>query len=626
MCGINGLVTKKSSININEALNKMNNKIIHRGPDSQGVFSYHKNGINIGIGMRRLSVIDIKSGDQPIFSENKNLILVFNGEIYNYLELKKQLIKKFKISFKTSSDTEVILHLYKKYGVKSFSMLDGMFAFSLVDKKKNKIFIARDFFGEKPLYYIKNEDSIIWASELKSIRKVVKKDLVISKKALSIYLQLTYIPAPYSIFENVFKLEPNKFIEINTDSLNLKINPIKDYNKQKSYSGISFNDAKKVNHDLVMKSIESRAISDVPLGTFLSGGVDSSIVSLGLSKLSNVKIDTFSMGFEKKTFDETNKSKLVAKLIGSNHHEFIVTNKSMISDSNNIILNYDEPFADSSALPTYMVSKLASNNVKVALTGDGGDEVYGGYNKYYIGMLNSKYTKYISNKTHRKVLKFSKNFIKSRNDERGIKHKCKKLLNSISYKNDFYLNIISLGFKKNDLPYLLKEKYIINGTLKDLISFPVKSLSDFREVDKIISLEGDMLVKVDRASMLNSLECRAPFLNKEIWNFTNNLPDNFLLNGFDKKILLKESFKQYFPQNFLDKSKKGFSVPVGDWLRDIFKDELLRLSESEYLIKQGIFEFKYIRLLVDNHISRKEDNTFRVWTFYCFQKWYNNIY
>lgn len=625
MCGINGLITNKSNININEALNKMNDKIIHRGPDSQGVFSYNKNGINIGIGMRRLSIIDIESGDQPIFSDNENLILVFNGEIYNYLELKKQLIEEFDINFKTSSDTEVIIHLYDKYGVKSFSMLDGMFAFSLVDKKKKKIFIARDFFGEKPLYYIKEDNTIIWASELKSIRKVIGKDLVISKRALSLYFQLTYIPAPYSIFEDVFKLEPNKFIEIDLDSLNLKINPIEDYNKEKNYSGISFNDAKKVNHDLVMKSIESRSISDVPLGTFLSGGVDSSIVSLGLSKLSNVKIDTFSMGFEKKTFDETNKSKLVAKLIGSNHHEFIVTNKSMALDSNDVILNYDEPFADSSALPTYMVSKLASNNVKVALTGDGGDEVYGGYNKYYIGMLNSKYTKYISNKSHSKVLKFSNNFIKSSNDYRGVKHKIKKLLNSISYQNDYYLNIISLGFKKNDLPSLLKQEYIINDVLNQLIKFPVKSLSDFREVDRKISLEGDMLVKVDRASMLNSLECRAPFLNKEIWNFTNNLPDKFLLNGFDKKILLKESFKQYFPKQFLDKSKKGFSVPVGDWLREIFKDELLSFTESEFLIKQGIFKFEYIRLLVDNHISGKEDNTFKVWTFYCFQKWYKNI-
>ena len=251
MCGINGLITNKSNININEALNKMNDKIIHRGPDSQGVFSYNKNGINIGIGMRRLSIIDIESGDQPIFSDNQNLILVFNGEIYNYLELKKQLIEEFDINFKTSSDTEVIIHLYDKYGVKSFSMLDGMFAFSLVDKKINKIFIARDFFGEKPLYYIKEDNTIIWASELKSIRKVIGKDLVISKRALSLYFQLTYIPAPYSIFEDVFKLEPNKFIEIDLDSLNLKINPIEDYNKEKNYSGISFNDAKKVNHDLV---------------------------------------------------------------------------------------------------------------------------------------------------------------------------------------------------------------------------------------------------------------------------------------------------------------------------------------------------------------------------------------
>jgi asparagine synthase (glutamine-hydrolysing) len=626
MCGINGLISKQLDFDINNALSVMNDEIIHRGPDSQGVYSFSKNGKIVGIGMRRLSIIDIESGNQPMFSDDGNLVLVFNGEIYNYIKLRTQLINKFNTNFKSSSDTEVILHLYANYGVKSFGMLDGMFAFTLIDKKNNKIFIARDFFGEKPLFYLKNDDTIIWASELKSIKKVFEKDLVMSKRALALFFQLTYIPAPFTIYENVFKLEPNRFIEIDLESLDLKIDFIGEPEKDLDYAGISFQNAKKVNHDLVMKSIESRSISDVPLGTFLSGGVDSSIISLGLSKISDIKIDTFSIGFEKKSFDETEKSRIVAGLIGSNHHELIITNKSMISHSHDVILNFDEPFADSSALPTYMVSKLACNSVKVALTGDGGDEVYGGYNKYYIGMINSNYTKYISQKNHQRILNFYNYFNHSSNDERGVKYKIRKLLNAISYDDDYYFNIISLGFEKNDLCYLLREDYLIEGELAQLFKSPVNCLTDFREMDRKFSLEGDMLVKVDRASMLTSLECRAPFLNKDIWSFTCSLPEKFLINGFDKKYLLKESFKDYFPNNFLDKSKKGFEVPVGDWLRNIFKEELLGYTESEFLRKQGIFKGDYIRQLVDKHISSAEDNTFKIWTFYCFQKWYNNIY
>jgi asparagine synthase (glutamine-hydrolysing) len=342
--------------------------------------------------------------------------------------------------------------------------------------------------------------------------------------------------------------------------------------------------------------------------------------------LSNNKIDTFSMGFEKRSFDESDKSNQVAKIVGSNHHHFLVTDNSMKTDSDFVILNYDEPFADSSALPTYLVSKLASNSVKVALTGDGGDEVYGGYNKYFIGRLNSHYVKYISKENHEKILKISKFVNPSHKDERGMGFKLRKLLNSISYHDDYYWNIISLGFNKTELGDLLKEDYLIDNVLDSYRKSAVNSLSEFREVDRKISLEGDMLVKVDRASMLTSLECRAPFLNSHIWDFTCSLPEKYLLNGFDKKILLKESFKNYFPNNFLNKSKKGFSVPVGDWLRDIFRDDLLGYTDRSFLLKQGIFKIDYIMDLVDRHLSGSEDNTFKVWTFFCFQKWYINIY
>jgi asparagine synthase (glutamine-hydrolysing) len=328
------------------------------------------------------------------------------------------------------------------------------------------------------------------------------------------------------------------------------------------------------------------------------------------------------MGFEKKSFDETDKSKLVAKLIGSHHHEFIVNPENMQANLNDVILNYDEPFADSSALPTYLLSKLTSKHVKVALTGDGGDEVFGGYNKYYIGKLNTTYTSIVPPSMHKELKKILGYLIRHKTDNRGKRFKIRKLLEAVNYEGDFYNNIISLGFQNKELLKLFSFQHKFDS-LQSLTSIKSpKDLKDFRAIDKQISLEGDMLVKVDRASMMNSIECRSPFLNKELWSFTNSLPDHYLIKNWDKKHILKEAFKTDFPNHFLDKSKKGFGVPVGDLLRNLLKKELISYIDKTTLNKQGIFNVDYISKLVLNHVDGKEDNTFRVWCFYCFQKWY----
>lgn len=619
MCGING----KVSSHYNMVLKSMNDKISHRGPDDDGEF-YEKIGVNyIEMGMRRLSIIDLKSGKQPITSKNDDLVIVFNGEIYNYQALKQELIENFKVSFKTSSDTEVILKMYEHYGVSSFSRLDGMFAFSVLDKSKSKIFIARDFFGEKPLYYSKTTESFLWGSELKSLILNYNEKPPICKSALSLYFQLTYIPAPHTIYEGIYKLLPNHYLEIDIETLEYNISEITKNNVVLN-ENIDFKIAKQITHDLVSESVNSRSVSDVPIGTFLSGGVDSSIVSLCLAKDKATKIDTFSMGFDKKAFDETDKSRLVSKLINSNHHEFIINSKSLDEDIEKVILNYDEPFADSSALPTYMVSKLTAKHVKVALTGDGGDEVFGGYNKYYIGKLNNYYTGIVPEFLHNKSLNFIKALIKNKEDNRGKRYKLKRLLESINYEDTFYKHIISLAFQSYELPNLLKKTSNSLDIL--LLDKNNASVNDFRNIDKAISLEGDMLVKVDRASMLASLECRAPFLNKKIWEFTNSLPDEYLIKGWSKKYLLKQAFKTYFPNQFLDKSKKGFAIPVGDWLRTILKSELKNFSSLKFIREQNIFNEDYIIPLVNDHLNSKEDNTFKVWSFYCFQKWYVKTY
>lgn len=625
MCGINGLISRQPNIELQKVLLEMNNVIIHRGPDQDGFFEDNSSDCKIGMAMRRLSIIDLSTGKQPIFSADNQKVIVFNGEIYNYKILKQDHLSEY--NFKTSSDTEVIIALYEKYGVKSFSLLDGMFAFSIYDKTVNKIFITRDFFGEKPLYYIKNNDSFIWASELKSIIKILPSKPPINKTALNLFLQLTYIPAPYTIYEDIHKLEANHYLEFNCVNFSYKIHTIEQ--TFKTYTKTTKEAATKITHDLVQESVVSRSIADVSLGTFLSGGVDSSIVSLCLSQQSNAKIETFSIGFDKKSFDETDKSRAVAKLINSNHHEFIISEKDLTVNIDEIILNFDEPFADSSALASYVVSKKTKGYVTVALTGDGGDEVFGGYNKYYMGKLNEKYTNFVPHSFHRSFAASMGNLLETKDDKRGYRFKTNRLMKAINYEGDFYYNIISLGFNENEARGFLKENYYKENPLsyyKNKIGNKNKSLTDFRNIDLILSLEGDMLVKLDRTSMLTSLECRAPLLNKEIWNFTSQLPEDFLIKGWDKKHILKESFKHYFPKNFLDKSKKGFGVPVGDWLRADLKNELLSYIDQNYLEKQNIFQFEVVSNLINNHIQGKIDNTFRVWTFFCFQKWYKQTY
>ncbi|GGD10077.1 asparagine synthase (glutamine-hydrolyzing) [Hyunsoonleella pacifica] len=633
MCGINGYVKygHESQEKLNANMSKMNSLIFHRGPDEDGVFTESNHSHSIALAMRRLSIIDLSSGKQPIFSDDKSIVIVFNGEIYNYKELKARL-EKLGVSFNTTSDTEVILKLYETFGVESFKELDGMFGFSIYDKNKDKIYIARDFFGEKPLYYYKSNDQFVWASELKSITSVIDKKPAINSKGLNLYFRLTYIPAPYTIYENIHKLKQNHFIEYDIERNNFSIHQIeKETDNTVSKIDIPFDEAKENVKDLVYESVTSRSVSDVPIGTFLSGGVDSSVVSLCLSQHTSKPIDTFSIGFEKKSYDESEKSRVVAKLINSNHHEFIINEKDLVEDVNKILLNFDEPFSDSSSLPTYLVSNRTKDHVKVALTGDGGDEVFGGYNKYYIGKLNTKYTNIVPKSIHNIMKSVTSPFLKTSSDNRGKRFKIKRLLNSIDYNGgEYYWDILSLGFQKNALGSFLLPKYLhedlFNTYKEDTKIMHPQTLTDFRLIDKVTSLEGDMLVKVDRTSMLNSLECRAPFLNKKIWNYTNTLPEEYLMKGWNKKYILKEAFRDQFPEDFLDKSKSGFGAPVGDWLKSGLRKELESYIVEKELIDQNIFHVDNTIKLVKNHITGKEDNTFKVWTFYCFQKWYYNIY
>ena len=626
MCGINGIIAKtnRNKDEITAILNTMNNLIIHRGPDEDGLFSEENDQFSVGMGMRRLSIIDLSSGKQPIFSDDKQIVIVFNGEIYNYKVLKSKLEAEG-VTFKTSSDTEVILKAYEKYGVESFQWLDGMYGFSIYDKNINKLFIARDFFGEKPLYYTHTDKEFIWASELKSIINTIDFTPNISKKGLNLYFRLTYIPAPHTIYENIFKLEANHYIEYDLSSHHTKIHKINAEPKPKA-TNISFEDAKEKTKDLVYKSVDTRSIADVGLGTFLSGGVDSSIISLCLAQTTDKKIDTFSIGFKKASYDETDKSRVVAKMLNSNHHEFIIDENDLKNNIHEILINFDEPFSDTAALPTHLLSEKTREHVTVALTGDGGDEVFGGYNKYYIGKMNKKYTSVVPKGLHKSIAGLSNKYLINKDDTRGRKFQINKLLNAIDYEGNFYWDIISLANTSNQLAEIMSPDYYDPNIFQEyktvLGKQNIESLTDFRLVDKILSLEGGMLAKVDRTSMMTSLECRAPFLNRELWEFANTLPESYLMKGWNKKYILKEAFRDQFPAEFLEKGKSGFGSPTGDWLRQSLRKELESYIEPGLLKSQGIFNADVIIKLVTDHLESKKDSTFRVWSYYCFQKWY----
>jgi asparagine synthase (glutamine-hydrolysing) len=637
MCGINGFLVLNKSIIIDsvKCIKSMNDEIIHRGPDDAGYFI---NGLNnVVFGMQRLSIIDLNSGMQPMISENGKIVVVFNGEIYNFKELRKYLILNFSVKFKTNSDTEVILIGYEILGKDFFQKLNGMFSIAIYDELDGKIILIRDRTGEKPLYYWSNDNYFVFCSELKSLKKfwalnsIVKPN--ISVEALNVYLSLTYIPAPLTIFEGVLKLEPGFYLEKDIRSNDHSLTQYWNILPHDNFLIDDYSQAKKQLKDLVYDSVEKRMVSDVSYGAFLSGGVDSSIIVAVMSDLKPDKsVDTFSIVSNNKKFDESDRSNSVSIHCNTSHHPIFLDAEDIKHNINSIILNYDEPFADSSALPTYFVSKMTKKNVTVALTGDGGDEVFGGYNRYKMSDYTNLYRKFIPNSINNGLIKPLLNKIHLKSDNRGNLFKIKKFINATSnFEIDNFANIMSLGFENNTLIKYLNNGWHAENSRAIFLkhyndSEGLTSLQKARYLDFKICLEGDMLTKVDRASMINSIECRPPFLDHRLIEFSYQLPDNFLIKNGKTKRILKETFEDMLPKGLFSFPKSGFGIPIGDWMRNELKSDLIFLIDKEFLIKQGIFCAESIRNLVFNHINGFSDNTFKVWTYFCFQKWYINEY
>ena len=600
-------------------LRELSNRMYLRGPDDGNEFIDK----NVGLAHRRLAIIDLVAGQQPMKVGN-NIVIVFNGEIYNFKELRNQLIYDG-FSFNTQSDTEVIAVVYQAYGIdKCLQLLEGMFAFALYDKQINKVYIARDRYGEKPLYYSYDDNSFIFASELKAFDPSLFK-YEIDKKALNYFLALSYIPAPYTIYKGVWKLSPGAYVTISGN----KKNVIKQFYSLSSVfcqdESFSFAKAKEKLYSKLTESVKKRMISDVPMGAFLSGGLDSSIICAIMGKLSEFPINTFSIGFKEKDYDESKRARIVADKIGANHTEYLLDYKDVLKILDDIILYYDEPFGDSSAIPSYYVAKLAREKVKVVLTGDCADELFGGYEKYLGQYYVDKYKKYPEN--IRNLFEIIVDIIPQYPCLNVLLRKLKKIIRNSKYDGfDLYYNLMCLGFNDES-----RRNLLIGDSYMDVKQ---DILSQYKSVDKQsrlqkeqfcdmkFVLEGDMFPKVDRACMHASLENRAPFIDSEIVNIALNLQDDYKIRGRNKKYILKETFKELLPSETLKFSKKGFGVPVDYWFRNELKDELLELLDESFIRQQGLFNYEYISKIVDEHLSKKDNYKGQLWNLFVFQKWY----
>ena len=620
MCGINGIIDFSQhfdSHKIQNLLEIMNNTIVHRGPDESGMrISYP-----VGLGMRRLAIIDLSTGSQPISNEHDDVTIILNGEIYNYKSLRIELeIKGYK--FRTQSDTEVVLQAYLEYDTECFALLKGMFALAIYDARKQKVVLARDRAGEKPLYYYKSDHYMVFASELKSILATDLLRKKISKLALNQYLQLTYIPAPLTIYNDVYKLLPGHYLEISLSG-SLTKNQYWDVSYEENNLITDYDQCKRILRETLFNAVEETLVADVPVGTFLSGGIDSTIITGIAHKISGKQLDSFTIGYHQKQFDESNRAKLSSEMHHTNHHVYYLDFNDALSELDKLILNLDEPFADSSYIPTYMVSKFAREHVKTILTGDAGDELFGGYSKYLIGYYINQY-----NRLPPWARDAFKHMLFKIPDRFAFTRKARKVVNN--FGTDIFdqrLSLMCLGFKHNEIKQLLTEEYQVDNSLDFITKYydnqaeTTDELSRALYTDFKVVLEGDMLTKVDRASMLASLETRVPLLHKEVVELAAKIPSKYKINTKNTKIIFKDTFRDLIPKELFNASKKGFGVPIGEWFKHELRDDLIRVLDPEKIETQGIFNSEYVVRIIDEHLHEKVNRSSELWTLYVLERY-----
>lgn len=621
MCGICGFISD-DTIRL-EQLNAMNDTIIHRGPDDHGAEIFDMGqGFSIGMAQRRLSILDLSPlGHQPMHSKDDSVVVVYNGEIYNFLELKEELTK---YEFTSTCDTEVIIAAYLEWGIKCVEKFNGMFAIAIYDRRSNEVFLVRDRIGKKPLYYWYQGKNLVFASELKPIMAYPGFEKKIRTDVLGRFLYHQYINAPDSIFENVYKLEPGAILRYKSGEINTwKYWDIKEvYHRNKALGAPSYGEAKEELKTILKDAVKKRMIADVPLGSFLSGGYDSSLITALAQEGNDAPVKTFSIGFDDKNFNEAFYAKEVASYLGTNHTELYIGEKEMFELVESIPQYYDEPFADSSQIPSMLVSKLAREQVTVVLTGDGGDEFFCGYNIYpligqaqKLDMLGELVYRSVNLPGIRKLELMDRLPTKVRIIANNRDKETKT-----QFGSEHYFRLVSQMVAGETQPVC----YSVESAYKE------KNWQERRMLlDMDTYLPGDILCKVDRASMKYSLEGRCPILDTNVMEYSFRLPHEYKSKDGNKKRILKDIAYDYIPRELLERPKVGFAVPLDKWLRGPLKEQLLSVSDKDMLEKQGIFNPAVIKGLLDFYLvngdkgpATGENYSKFVWSYFVFQKWY----
>ena len=621
MCGIAGVVSATRESDITEALvHHMCEQIVYRGPDDEGIHVAD----GAGLGMRRLSIIDLSGGHQPVFNEDRAAWIVYNGEIYNFPELRPELEKRGH-RFYTKCDTEVIIHLYEEMGADCVQKLRGMFALAIYDKTKRKLVLARDRLGKKPLHYALLKDKLYFASEIKSILAVAPELAEINAQGLLEYLYYGYVPDPITAFTGIQKLPAGHVLEFENGKIQ-----IRQYWDLPGYNTHVPRSEEECLEELEQRLLEAtriRLISDVPLGAFLSGGIDSSTVVALMARASSGPVKTFSIGFTKDDFNEAKYASMVARKFGTDHHEMILE-PNVVETVEHLTSSLEEPFGDSSMLPTYYVSQMARQHVTVALSGDGGDEIFAGYDRYRIHS-NRRFFEYIPEWARRfyreRLFPLTPRSMKGRKFSYNVSLPWReRYVDGLSFVPGFERDapLLSDDFRQilrhSDDPQNVLLRYFAKAPARDPVS-------ELLYVDTKTYMVGDILTKVDRMSMLNSLEVRVPMLDHKFIEWVTGLPPEWKLRGSKQKYILRKLAERVgVPLEALNRPKQGFALPLVHWMRNELKDVLMILLEPRSL-QRGYFEADGIRLLMNDHLQRGRDVTARIWRLLMFELWHRNF-
>ena len=628
MCGITGWVNLQQSNpdgGAEAVLHSMCERIVHRGPDSEGLWFDDR----AALGMRRLSIIDLRTGDQPVFSEDRSVVVMMNGELYNFREVRENLEKRGH-KFETHTDTEILPHLYEEYGDAMVDHLNGMFAFALWDKRNEKLLIARDRFGEKPLYYGIFDGKLIYASEPKALLAHPSVNAELDPNALRHYLSFDYVPAPLSIYKGVYKLPAAHLLTVQNGEV--KTRRYWDLTWEKNHLPASFADAAGELKDLLSDAVRMRLVSDVPLGILLSGGIDSSTVAAFAARHSTERVKTFSIGFEEDSFDESKYARLVAGHLGTEHYEERLSAEKAGDLIGEIGTWLDEPISDGSLIPTYLLARFVRKHVTVALGGDGGDELFAGYPMYHAHNVAARYLA-IPSFLRSGVIEPIVRALPVSTNNLSFDYKAKRFIRASKFDAVARHHSWFGSFSVDEQDKVLSKDVLAAGTgdiygrVRDLVdaSDAGNVIERMQHADINYYLAEDILTKVDRAAMAVSLETRAPFLDPRVAQFAASIPLEYKLRGSKGKYILKKAVEDLLPKAILRRPKKGFGIPIAQWLKGRLNPLLHEALAPARLKDQGIFDPGYVQRLISEHESGKASHHKELWTLLVFQLWFDNF-